>query len=47
MAYSVLYFFLPVGRTGLFSRAHFFALSGALREATGRESGQVLQGGAE
>ena len=25
MAYSVLYFILPVGRTGLFSRAHFCA----------------------
>ena len=25
----MLYFILPVGRTGLFSRAHFSALSGA------------------
>ena len=39
-------FYLSAGRVYFRARI-FFALSGMFREATGRESGQVLQGGAE
>ena len=37
----------PVSYTHLVFARAFLRMSGALREATGRESGQVLQGGAE